>query len=197
MKNRYISGLMALFTLFMVACNQNTENKSEQAKQEDPANVSATPVSQQENKVAKKDNFAELFSHYQHLALALSSDDDKEAALASKGILEAIPNINTGNFTTEQNTKYNEIIADVKEHAEHIQENIGNIAHQREHLVGLSDDLYDITKTFGSDKTIYKVYCPMYNDGKGAFWLSSIKEIKNPYHGQEMLGCGEIQEELK
>ncbi|MBE2288082.1 MAG: DUF3347 domain-containing protein [Chitinophagaceae bacterium] len=197
MKNRYISGLMALFTLFMAACNQNTGNKSEQAKQDDPANVSATPASQQENQAAKKDNFAELFSHYQHLALALSSDDDKEAALASKGILEALPNINTGNFTAEQNSKYDEIIADVKEHAEHIQENIGNIAHQREHLVGLSDDLYDITKTFGSEKTIYKVYCPMYNDGKGAFWLSSIKEIKNPYHGQEMLGCGEIQEELK
>ena len=45
---------MALFTLFMAACNQNTGNKSEQAKQDDPANVSATPASQQENQAAKK-----------------------------------------------------------------------------------------------------------------------------------------------
>lgn len=28
---------------------------------------------------------------------------------------------------------------------------------------------------------IYVDYCPMYNDNKGAIWLSETKEIKNPY----------------
>ena len=37
----------------------------------------------------------------------------------------------------------------------------------------------------------------MSNDGKGAFWLSETKEIKNPYMGKAMLSSGSIQEEIK
>ena len=37
----------------------------------------------------------------------------------------------------------------------------------------------------------------MYNEGKGAIWLSETKEIKNPYLGGKMLTCGEVQEEIK
>lgn len=44
---------------------------------------------------------------------------------------------------------------------------------------------------------MYKDFCPMYNNGKGAFWLSETKEIKNPYLGKAMPTCGTIQEELK
>jgi Cu(I)/Ag(I) efflux system membrane fusion protein len=31
-------------------------------------------------------------------------------------------------------------------------------------------------------------------DNKGAFWLSEIEEIRNPYFGKEMLSCGEVIE---
>ena len=37
----------------------------------------------------------------------------------------------------------------------------------------------------------------MYNNNKGAIWLSSTKEVKNPYLGKAMSTCGEVQEELK
>lgn len=37
----------------------------------------------------------------------------------------------------------------------------------------------------------------MYNNDKGAYWLAETKEVKNPYFGQKMLTCGEVQEELK
>jgi hypothetical protein len=32
----------------------------------------------------------------------------------------------------------------------------------------------------------------MYKKGKGAFWLSETKEIKNPYLGKTMPTCGTI-----
>jgi Cu(I)/Ag(I) efflux system membrane fusion protein len=32
---------------------------------------------------------------------------------------------------------------------------------------------------------------------KGAYWFSETKEIRNPYFGDEMLGCGENRETLK
>jgi Cu(I)/Ag(I) efflux system membrane fusion protein len=50
-------------------------------------------------------------------------------------------------------------------------------------------------KTFGLlDDTVYYQYCPMANSDQGAYWLSEIKEIKNPYFGEEMLSCGETRE---
>jgi Cu(I)/Ag(I) efflux system membrane fusion protein len=32
---------------------------------------------------------------------------------------------------------------------------------------------------------------------KGAYWLSEIKEINNPYFGEEMLRCGEITKTIR
>ena len=40
----------------------------------------------------------------------------------------------------EEKKSYDDIAADVKENAEHIADNIGNIAHQREHFAILSKD---------------------------------------------------------
>ena len=37
----------------------------------------------------------------------------------------------------------------------------------------------------------------MANNNKGAIWLSREEEIKNPYFGDLMLSCGEIQDIIK
>ncbi|MBW1860262.1 MAG: DUF3347 domain-containing protein [Deltaproteobacteria bacterium] len=42
--------------------------------------------------------------------------------------------------------------------------------------------------TMSKPEGIYLVYCPM---AKGS-WLQTDKVIRNPYHGHEMLHCGEI-----
>jgi len=92
---------------------------------------------------------------------------------------------------------WDDISTDAREMAEHIGENPDKLEHQREHFVMLSKDMYDLVKTFGSGQILYKVFDSMSNDGKGAFWLSETKEIKNPYMGKAMLSSGSIQEEIK
>lgn len=186
-------GLFTSSLLALTACNGTAEKKSES----DTHTSHATTVSKDSNAASDQGTFSELFSHYEHLTFALSSDNDKEAANAAKGLLEALPKINTEGFSTAQKSTFDDIAADIQEHSEHIGDNIGNIAHQREHLVLLSKDFYDIAKEFGTEKPMYKVFCSMYNDNKGAYWLSDSKEVKNPYYGEMMLTCGEVQEELK
>lgn len=195
MKHLFL-GLIASSVLALTACNGNTEKKAASTEQTSAPVTEPTP-SANSTENPEQGNFSELFSHYQHLTFALSSDNDKEAANASKGMLEALSKIKSDGFSTEDKATYKDIASDIKEHAEHIADNIGNIAHQREHLVILSKDFYDIAKTFTTEKPLYKVFCPMYNDNKGAYWLSDSKEIKNPYYGEEMITCGEIQEEIK
>ncbi len=47
-----------------------------------------------------------------------------------------------------------------------------------------------------SSGEIYKQFCPMAFEGKGDYWFSSSKEIRNPYYGEKMLKCGRIEEVL-
>ncbi|WP_121966627.1 DUF3347 domain-containing protein [Myroides sp. N17-2] len=187
MKHLFL-GLITFTALVLTGCNnkQTTQNNEENS-------VSTTTI---ETAVQKTD-FSQLFAHYEQLINALATDSDKDAANAAKGMLVALKDINSTGLTAEQKSMYDDIMPNIQENAEHIADNIGNIAHQREHLIDISTDIYDIAKLFGTSKPYYKVFCPMYNDKKGAFWLSENKEYKNPYMGSRMSSCGEIQEELK
>ena len=69
------------------------------------------------------------------------------------------------------------------------------IANQRRYFSPLSQAFLELTETFGLTKDkVYKEYCPMAFDDKGAFWLSESAEIRNPYFGKSMLACGEVTE---
>ncbi|MEQ9217966.1 MAG: DUF3347 domain-containing protein, partial [Cyclobacteriaceae bacterium] len=73
-----------------------------------------------------------------------------------------------------------------------------DIEEQRLSYADFSDALYSAIKMFGtSGETIYYQYCPMARNGKGAYWLSAVNEIKNPYYGDAMLTCGENKEVIK
>lgn len=41
---------------------------------------------------------------------------------------------------------------------------------------------------------LYTQFCPMAFEGKGGYWLSDSKEIRNPYYGEKMLKCGNVKE---
>ena len=61
----------------------------------------------------------------------------------------------------------------------------------------LSDIIYDWAKESDlGGLTLYWQYCPMAMNDQGANWLSAESEIMNPYFGDQMLHCGNIEEEL-
>ena len=73
-----------------------------------------------------------------------------------------------------------------------------DIQEQRKRFAEFSNVLYASLKTFGlHNGIVYYQYCPMANSDQGAFWLSEIKDIRNPYFGEEMLTCGETRETLE
>jgi len=59
-----------------------------------------------------------------------------------------------------------------------------------EHMVALASGLKSLQQTF------YIQRCPMANNNLGAVWLSTEKEIRNPYYGDEMLTCGKVEQIL-
>lgn len=74
----------------------------------------------------------------------------------------------------------------------------GDLTVQRKEFTALSSDIIALFKHADMKKgTIYVQHCPMANNGDGGDWLSSEKQIRNPYYGDEMLECGGVVEEIK
>lgn len=135
----------------------------------------------------------EIVNSYLVLKNALTKDDSKAAATAGKALFDAFNKVDANDM--EMKKMFLEIADNAKEHAEHIGDNAGKIEHQREHFVLLSKDIIDLVKMFGSSQKLYEDYCPMANDGKGAIWISEVKEIKNPFLGAKMPTCGSVKAE--
>ncbi len=62
-------------------------------------------------------------------------------------------------------------------------------------LVDINAAVERLLRTFGHEGagTIYRVYCPMAMDNKGAYWLQAEPAIRNAYFGAKMLRCGEVR----
>lgn len=135
-----------------------------------------------------------IIVNYLELKNALVADNTEAAASSGTKIVSALEAFDVKNYSKEEQKELNEIIEDAKEHAEHIAESA--MDHQREHFEILSKDVVDLLAITGTNKTLYQDFCPMFNDGKGAIWLSEFKEIKNPYYGSKMLTCGTVQKEM-
>lgn len=136
-----------------------------------------------------------IINNYLMLKNALTKDDSKAAAKAGKTLYETVKKTDASALDSKKRSVYKEIAESMEENAEHIAAGTGSIEHQREHFDMLSKDVNDLIDTFGSEQKLYKDLCPMYNDNKGAIWISEKKEIVNPYQGSKMLTCGSIQKE--
>lgn len=139
---------------------------------------------------------ATIIDNYLELKNALVEDNSGKAANSGKMLFDALANSGLSAQTESQQKELDQIIKDAKEHADHISENRGDIDHQREHFEILSTDLIDLLVIKGSDRTLYQIFCPMYNNNEGGMWLSASSEIRNPFFGSKMLNCGKIQQEI-
>jgi len=180
---------LSLVSILFVACNNNGSNK-------EASDSAGTVGTMDQESTDKKMPANEILTGYLKVKNALTNDKDSEAAEAASELVKAFETMDKAALTAEQIKVYNDVEADAREHAEHIASNAGNIVHQREHFDTLSQEVYELVKATGAGQKLYYTNCPMYNNNKGANWLSETKEVSNPYLGQAMLTCGSVTEEL-
>jgi hypothetical protein len=166
-----------------------------------PVNKPGTSINQSDTTttsivMAADFSIKEVVNNYLKLKNALTKDDSKTAAIAGQAIAANLAALDANSLPAAQKKAYTDVANDAKEHSEHIGANAGKLDHQREHFDMLSKDVNDLIKTFGAGQKLYLDFCPMYNEGKGATWISETKEIKNPYYGSKMLTCGSVKKEL-
>ena len=91
----------------------------------------------------------------------------------------------------------------VKSHFDMIQQNLevivtsDTLEEQRAAFVILNENMVVLVNNIsGIALDLYVQRCPMANNSKGAVWLSSSSEIRNPYYGDAMLTCGSVIDTL-
>lgn len=198
MKNLIIG--IAIAAITFSACNNNS-NKEASTSAGQQTNDPATIPQQNSVKDSVTDavfSTKEIIAGYLQLKNALAKDNAKDAAAAGSAIVASLAQITATSLPADKQKVYAELQDDIKEHVEHIGANAGKIEHQREHFIMLSKDVSDLVKEFGNNgRVLYKDFCPMANEGKGAIWISEVKEIQNPYLGSKMPDCGTLKETIK
>ena len=191
----------AIAAASLTACNNY---KAADAKQTEIKNDASIPGAEQKvpdttiTPATVSFPVKEIITGYLQLKNALAKDNGQNAASAGNAIVATLAKVDMKGLSDVQMKSYMNIADDLKEHAEHIGANAGKIEHQREHFIMLSKDMAEFVKTFGNGgQTLYKDFCPMANDSKGATWISEVKEIKNPYLGSKMPDCGSVKETIK
>ena len=128
---------------------------------------------------------SQLLSQYYNIKDALVAGNGNEAS-AKAG--EFIKTANSIDYKLISEGNINALLKDATSISE-----TKDIKKQREHFANLSNNMATLAKSVKlATQPIYQAYCPM----KKANWLSSDKEIKNPYYGSAMLTCGKVVETI-
>ncbi len=128
----------------------------------------------------------------------LLADDNYKAVpdAATKGI-GSLGRVDMGLVTGDDHIAWMKHSAELKSLFRAISETDG-IEPARMKFALLSEQIAALLTRFGvPNGKLYKAWCPMAFDNRGASWIQGEEEISNPYFGEMMLRCGEIKEVLK
>ncbi|WP_336518150.1 DUF3347 domain-containing protein [Pollutibacter soli] len=128
------------------------------------------------------ESHSKLLASYFQLKDALVNSDAKLSATAAKAFIQTLSIENLKGINANLKSK-------LQKDAQAIAKS-GDLEKQRKTFASLSENMVELAKTVKlSPQPVYEQYCPM----QKASWLSSEKEIKNPYYGNAMLTCGSVK----
>lgn len=184
--------VLAFTALVFTSCKNNTSTATDNQEQK----TEATSEKASKTPVEKAEGISPIIASYLQLKNALVADNSQDAAKAGTTIIAAFDGFDASVLSEEQQKEYHDIVENAREQAEHIIANADKMHHQRVHFETISKDFTDLIAIIGTDRPLYQDFCPMYNNNKGGYWISEIKDIKNPFFGSEMMTCGILKKEI-
>ena len=137
-----------------------------------------------------------VFDNYFLLKDALVKTDGKAASSVAKDLLASLNAVKMDELAMDVHLVWMKVMKDLMAGAKNISET-QDIKKQRTLFMSLSKNMHDLIKVAKYEMPVFYQFCPMFNDGKGANWLSKEDAIKNPYYGSQMLSCGKTVETIK
>ena len=137
-----------------------------------------------------------VFDNYFSVKDALVKTDAGTSSAKAAELVKAIKAVEMAKLSTEEHTAWMKVMKELTANAEKIAAS-KDVAKQREIFALLSKNMYELVKVSKQETPVYYQHCPMYNNGKGANWLSKENTVKNPYYGSKMLSCGKTVETIE
>ncbi|WP_031484265.1 efflux RND transporter periplasmic adaptor subunit [Maridesulfovibrio frigidus] len=139
-----------------------------------------------------------VFTAYSAFTDSLAADNLQDAHKYAAMISGELKKVNSGLLTGEPHTIWAESIENMNNGLDAIR-NSKDIVGVRVGLEPLSYGLTEAVDKLGivTDTPVYELFCPMAFDFKGAKWLQSDEDIRNPYFGETMLKCGDVERQIK
>ncbi|OAZ04213.1 DUF3347 domain-containing protein [Flavobacterium succinicans] len=148
------------------------------------------------SRVQNDNQLKAVFDNYFLVKDALITSNGNSTASASKELVTAINNVKMDKLDMDVHMVWMKVVNTIQKDAENIA-NTKDVKIQRDHFTSLSKEIYTLIKISKYENPVYYQFCPMFNDGKGANWLSKENAVKNPYYGSMMLNCGKTVETIK
>lgn len=146
--------------------------------------------------VQKTTSIQTVFESYFALKNVLVKSDAKSASNQAIQLMKSMEAVNMKSLKEGEHTVWMQVLENLKKDAAAIS-SLDDVAIQRKSFSSLSQNMYKLLKATQPEQPVYLQHCPMYDDGKGADWLSQENVVKNPYYGAEMLSCGKVTEIIK
>jgi len=188
--------IAAIISVFLLAgCSNNTPQNAgtESAKQE-----AKKPVVSRLNDAGTL-ALENLLADYYAIKDAFVASNSKDAATAAEKLKAEVDTLNIYLISdTAMLMEAKPLLDTIAMTSSVIATEKTDVEKQRISLGLLSDNMYALLhKTELKNAKVYQEFCPMAMNDKGAHWLSSEEEIKNPYFGKKMIECGEVTDSLK
>ena len=200
---RTIVNILALgVVVFLTACSGGAKEATESHEGHDQMEAAKvaevnTEVKAFENVDASvKAQINGFLMDYFALNQALIEDNQDGAKAAAKKLSETVGKFDMTKLIGEQMDFYHLQQAKLDQGLKGINAS-ADIEETRHELATITEGMYALAKAYHPNESeVYLQFCPMAKNGDGANWLSSTKEIVNPYMGQRMLKCGSTKETL-
>ena len=197
-----VSAMVLIFAAFLAGCSGGKKEHEAMAEDNKTDTLKTDVTSSSEVKAFEnvdssvKEQINGFLEGYFALNQALIEDNQDRAKAAAKKLSETINGFDMSKLMGEQMDFYHVQVAKLNQGIKGIDQS-ADIDETRLELVTLSEGMYALAKAFHPhESALYYQFCPMAKNGDGANWLSSTKEIINPYMGQRMLNCGRTEETL-
>ena len=145
---------------------------------------------------AFKKQLNNVIEAYLALKEGLVEGDEDETAKYSSDLMAALKELDGNSLSGDAKAFWDEKRTFLFEHAKLCKE-ADTMDGKRENFIFLSQPLIKVVEAFGANQTLYVDYCPMANDNKGAYWLSEVEDIRNPFMPEAMRSCGEVKDIIK
>jgi Cu(I)/Ag(I) efflux system membrane fusion protein len=177
------------FTVDAAAQLQGKNSMMNQGKQE----VSEVPLSEMKMKFSEsfQKDFKKVLQSYLQMKDAFVNSDAEKVSAFAKATSKSLKAVAIGSLGQMEQSHIKKSIEMLNAIAKN-----ENLENQRDHFVVLNENMVVIAMNVEGASPIYVQKCPMANNNKGAVWLSTEKDIKNPYYGDAMLTCGSVIEEI-